>query len=125
MLARMVAYVLFRKEHAATEQCLVCGQLWYVPGRNKAPEKMIKHFPLIPRLKRMFRTPNLSRLMTWHHENKNEDGLVQHALNSKTWAHIDTKWPKIVGDLCNLRLGLTLDGGIHLEPNQQLGLRGQ
>lgn len=110
MLARMDAHVLFHKEHVVANQCLVCGQLWYVLGRSKVPKKMIRHFPFIPRLRWMFRTPNLSRLMTWYHEKKSKDGLVWHAPNSKTWAHIDTKWPNFVKDPRNLRLRLALDG---------------
>ncbi len=31
-------------------------------------------------------------------------------LDSKTWKYIAKKWPKFVVDLCNIRLGLALDG---------------
>lgn len=47
--------------------------------------------------------------MTWHHEKKSEDGLVQHEPNSKAWAHIDTKWPNFARDPHNLRLRISLD----------------
>jgi len=48
--------------------------------------------------------------MKWHHADKSYDGLVQHATNSKAWAHIDNSLPEFAIDLCNLWLGLALNG---------------
>jgi hypothetical protein len=48
--------------------------------------------------------------MVWHNGNKSTDGLVQNVADSKTWAHIDVKWPKFVVKFHNVRLGLAMDG---------------
>ncbi len=71
---------------------------------------MFKYFLLIPILKKMFKTPNLFESMRWHQDNKSRDGLVQHAIDSKAWAHIDTMWLEFEANLRNLKLGLALDG---------------
>jgi hypothetical protein len=102
--------VLYYNEHNAAQHCLVCGQPLYVIGRSKMPHKVSRHFPLIPRLKRMFRASNLSQLMRWHHENISQDGLVQHVANSKAWAHNDSTSLDFMANPCNLKLELALDG---------------
>jgi hypothetical protein len=58
----------------------------------------------------MLKAPNLSQLMKWHHENRNQNGLIQHVANSEAWAHIDSTWSDFAIDPRNLKLGLALDG---------------
>ncbi len=81
------------------------------------PKKILRLFLLIPKLKRMFKKPNHSKLMRWYHNNKIQDRLVKHVTNSKPWRHIDDNWLKSATDLQNLWLGFTLDG-INLFGNQ-------
>jgi hypothetical protein len=102
--------VLYRNEHEVANQCLVCNECRYVLGCNRVPKKILKHFPLILRLKQMFRTPNLSKFTRWQHDNISKDGYVKHVANSKAWAHINSTWPKFAQEFHNLRLGLALDG---------------
>jgi hypothetical protein len=72
--------------------------------------KVFCHFPLIPRLKQMFRVLILLDFTMWHNGNKSTDGLVRHVANSKTWAHIDARWPEFVVEPHNVKLGLAMDG---------------
>jgi len=58
----------------------------------------------------MFRTPNLSKLMKWHHDNISMDGYVKHVVDSKAWAHINSTWLEFAKELDNLRPGLALNG---------------
>ena len=47
--------VLFRKENKKKDSCPVCGaSRWKDPERKKVPAKVLRHFPLVPRLQRMF-----------------------------------------------------------------------
>ena len=48
--------VLFRKEYEKSSECPVCGESRWKDsdGRKRVPQKVLRHFPLIPRLKRMF-----------------------------------------------------------------------
>jgi hypothetical protein len=49
--------VLFRKQYAKLDDCLICGMpRWKDPERKKIPQKVLRHFPLALRLKRVFAT---------------------------------------------------------------------
>ena len=59
--------VLFRKGYAKHDSCPVCGlSRWKDPKRKKIPQKVLRHFPLAPRLKRMFATKDASEESQWH-----------------------------------------------------------
>lgn len=60
-------HVLFRKGYAKHDNCPVCGlSRWKDPERKKIPQKVLRHFPLAPRLKRMFATKEASENVQWH-----------------------------------------------------------
>jgi hypothetical protein len=47
--------VLFRKEYSKLDNCPICGlSRWVDVEGKKIPQKLLRHFPLIPRLQRMF-----------------------------------------------------------------------
>jgi len=53
--------VLCRKEYANHNNCPVCDlSRWKDPERKKIPQKVLRHFPLAPRLRRMFATKEAS-----------------------------------------------------------------
>jgi hypothetical protein len=59
--------VLFRKEHETKDSCLVCkASRWKDPERKKVPAKVLWHFPLVPRLQRMFVLKKRSEEAQWH-----------------------------------------------------------
>jgi hypothetical protein len=59
--------VLFRKKYAKDDNCPVCGlSRWKDAERKKIPQKVLRHFPLAPRLKRMFSTKEVSEAAQWH-----------------------------------------------------------
>ena len=73
--------MLFRGEHANALRCPKCnGRRYRNEDRRAIPLKVLRHFPIIPRLQRMFRSPKISKLMLWHAENRSDreggDGLV-------------------------------------------------
>ena len=75
--------ILFCGEYADALQCSKCGGRRFRDEVRKAfPLKVLRHFPTIPRLQRMFRSPTLAKLMLWHHEKRsNQEGgdrLVRH-----------------------------------------------
>jgi hypothetical protein len=84
--------VLFRGVLANATECPQCGKPRFKDQmRWKFPVKVLRHFPIIPRLQRMFRSPTISDLLTWHSENKSDreggDNMVRHPCNSKAWRH--------------------------------------
>jgi hypothetical protein len=62
--------VLFRGKYADAERCPKYDGPRFSDGdRKKYLVKILRYFPIIPRLQRMFRSPSISALMKWHAEN--------------------------------------------------------
>ena len=108
--------VLFRGRHENAICCPKCGGRRYRDeARRCFPMKVLHHFPIIPRLQRMFRNPNISKLMIWHaHNRSNEpggDGLVRHPYDSKAWQHFEENVdPSFAADPQNIHFALAADG---------------
>ena len=103
--------VLFRRQHAEMDTCPVCNAPRYRRvGMSNVPIKTLRHFPLIPRLKRMFSTPQLAALMTWHVGNISGDGKMRGPVDSPQWEHIRKMHPDFERDSRNIHLGLCADG---------------
>ncbi len=77
--------VFFRGEHNDVICCPKCDGLCY------RPVKVFRHFPIIPRLQRMYRTLVFYELMEWHSQNNSHDGLVRHPCDSKE-KHVHEKF---------------------------------
>jgi hypothetical protein len=81
--------VLFRHRYANMEACPMClAPRYRTVGLSRVPHKVLRLFPLIPRLRRMFSTPHLASLMTWHGENISTDGKMRGPHDSPQWDHI-------------------------------------
>ena len=103
--------VLFRDRNAELESCPVChASRFRTVGMSKVPHKVLRHFPLIPRLRRMFSTPQLAAFMTWHGHNVSSDGKMRGPCDSPQWEHIRAKHSEFEADHRNIHLGLCADG---------------
>lgn len=103
--------VLFRKTYASLDTCPVCHSPRFKRvGKSRVPVKVLRHFPLIPRLRRMFSTPHLAALMTWHGNNISSDGKMRGPHDSPQWEHIRSAHPDFEADSRNVHLGLCADG---------------
>jgi hypothetical protein len=108
--------VLFRGEYADAERCPKCdGPRFSDADRKKYPVKVLRHFPIIPRLQRMFRSPAISSLMKWHEKNRSDreggDGLRRHPCDSKAWKHFHNNVdPSFADDARNIHFTLAADG---------------
>lgn len=103
--------VLFRKGYAELETCPACqSSRFRRVGLSKVPQKVLRHFPLIPRLRRMFSTPHLASLMTWHGQNISRDGKMRGPYDSPQWEHIRARHCEFEADFRNVHLGLCADG---------------
>ncbi|XP_074376914.1 uncharacterized protein LOC141718433 [Apium graveolens] len=81
-----------------------------VSKEHKIPVKVMRYFPLKPRLQRMFLNTELSRLMTWHALARKRDGRLRHPADGLGWNSMDAKYPDFAGEIRNVRLGLASDG---------------
>ncbi|XP_060969762.1 uncharacterized protein LOC133036989 [Cannabis sativa] len=96
--------MLYRKEHVNDTECQVCST-----PRSEA--KVLRHFPLIPRLQRLFMSSKTSDFMTWHHQKDYvNDGCMRHPRDSPAWMTFDHKYKDFAADPRNVRLGLDSDG---------------
>ena len=108
--------VLFRGEHAEAMQFpQSLGLRFKDEERKRFPVKVLRHFPIIPRLQRMFHSPNILKLMLWHSENKSDrdggDGLVRQPCDSKAWHHFhDHVDPTFGNNAQNTHFALAADG---------------
>ncbi|KAJ0021408.1 hypothetical protein Pint_31854 [Pistacia integerrima] len=107
---------LFRKEIKNLQSCPKCGSWrWKVDERMKkirkgVPAKVLRYFPIIPRFRRMFKSPKMAEELQWQFKHKSEDGKMRHPVDSIAWDLVNYKWPAFVEDPRNLRLGLAVDG---------------
>ena len=106
--------VLFRGPTKDANECPTCHKPRFrLHGKSMVPWKVLRHFPLIPRLKRMFATPALSSLMTWHEKNLSQDGRMRGPIDSPQWEHVTSNLSAFAVEARNLRLGLCADGVNH------------
>ena len=108
---------LFKGALENNEQCPVCEHERYrMSGRSRVPHLILRHFPLIPQLQRMFSSKKLSSLNVWHHFHKSEDGKMRHTADSRQWDFVHTELEPEAGanmfgkDPRDIHLGLALDG---------------
>ncbi|KAL6191588.1 hypothetical protein ACLB2K_037978 [Fragaria x ananassa] len=98
------------------QNCLECNaSRWKVnPWTNeintRVPAKVLRYFPIIPRIKRMFLSASNSELLTLHSTHHNQDGMMRHPIDSIQWRTVDQKWPSFASEPRNLRFGLATDG---------------
>ena len=105
--------VLFRKEHAKLNNCPKCNASRWRDGdgRRKIPEKVLRHFPLIPRLQRMFISKKQSEEVQWHKLKRQPvDNELRHPADGEAWKDFDDIHKDFAADARNIRLGLATDG---------------
>ncbi|KAL5563670.1 hypothetical protein UlMin_033417 [Ulmus minor] len=107
---------LFWNENSMSETCPVCSESrWKMQagrrtGKN-VPHKVLRYFPLAPRLKRLFATSKTAKLMRWHQAGKStDDSVMRHPVDGRAWKDFDRKHPEFADDVRNVRLGLAADG---------------
>lgn len=107
---------LFRNQFKKLETCPKCkASRWKInmhTGQVKkgVPQKVLRYFPIIPRLKRMFRSEKTAMDLRWHFSNKSNDGKLRHPVDSATWDQMNGKYPVFAAEPRNIRLGLSTDG---------------
>ena len=104
--------VLFRNEYEHLRVCPKCGAKRFREDLvgEAVPAKVLRHFPIIPRIKSMFRCKSIAQLMSWHAKSRSTDDVMRVPADSDAWKHVDSKWPMFAGEARNIRLGLAMDG---------------
>ncbi|XP_020111543.1 uncharacterized protein LOC109726394 isoform X2 [Ananas comosus] len=116
--------ILYWGGRSNEQSCDVCGASRWLPTtteninnddlgneeRKGRPAKVLRYFPLIPRLQRLFMSPKTSDNMRWHDEGRTKDGLLRHPADSLAWRSFDSRYKDFSSDPRNVRLGLATDG---------------
>ncbi|KAI0511229.1 hypothetical protein KFK09_011854 [Dendrobium nobile] len=111
--------MLFWKDRSDQNICHICGtSRWSTiikknsRGKKTHMElaKIVRYFPLIPRLQRFFKTKKSAEEMIWHAKHRNVDDLLRHPADGEAWKAFDSQYPDFALDPRNIRLGLSSDG---------------
>ncbi|CAM8954124.1 unnamed protein product [Rhodiola kirilowii] len=103
---------LFYKDNKDLLKCPVCDESRYLDDdRDRMiPRKVVRYFPLTPRLQRLYMSAHIAKEMRWHKARKVKNGLIRHPADSEAWKEFDQKYPDFAQDSRNVRLGLATDG---------------
>jgi hypothetical protein len=116
--------VLYWDKHINDQVCPKCGtSRWKTTNddvqgngkeiskkRKNIPAKILRWFPLKPRLQRLFMSSKNSESMRWHHEGRLNDGSLRHPADSLAWKEFNSRYPTFSLDPRNVRLGVASDG---------------
>jgi hypothetical protein len=102
--------VFFRGTLRCLQVCPKCGIDGFVDGSKSIPWRVLQHFPLIPRLLRMYRCKSLENLLTWHKDGTSIDGLVRSVVDTLAWKYINDKWLAFATNAHSIRVELAFDG---------------
>ncbi|XP_043717729.1 uncharacterized protein LOC122665644 [Telopea speciosissima] len=65
--------MLYWKEATNAKFCYKCGTSRYTSEDKKIPIKILRHFPLIPRLQRLYMSSKIASKTRWHQKQRTDD----------------------------------------------------
>ncbi|XP_058778517.1 uncharacterized protein LOC131652620 [Vicia villosa] len=112
------------EEDEKRDECKICNtSRWKVEEKDgssngvndgtkkkQKPAKILRYFPLIPRLQRLYMSSKTAELLKWHAMVANPDGLLRHPRDTKAWKEFNSFYPEFAIDPRNVRLALATDG---------------
>ncbi|XVE92524.1 hypothetical protein REPUB_Repub01dG0104600 [Reevesia pubescens] len=116
--------MLFWKDNINDSMCSMCGaSRWVDDGGDsnvglssktkkikRKAKKVLRWFPLKPRLQRLFMCSKTASLMRWHFDKRIDDGDLRHPADARAWKEFDVLHKDFSEDPRNVRLGLASDG---------------
>ncbi|XP_019253851.1 PREDICTED: uncharacterized protein LOC109232539 [Nicotiana attenuata] len=109
--------MLFWNDNEKAENRSVCGSSRWknvinplTNASSKVPAKVLRYFPLKPRLKRIFMCFETAAAMRWHATERPNDGNLRHPADGEAWKDFDSLHEDFARDPRNVRLGLSSDG---------------
>ena len=74
------------------------------------PAKVLRHFPLIPRLLRLYKSLKTDEDMIWQDKYRTKDEILRDPADARAWKEFDEQYPNFASNPQNIRLGLASDG---------------
>jgi hypothetical protein len=108
--------MLYWRENENAVSCKTCSSSRWKSATqesdndNKIPAKVMRYFPLTPRLQRMYMCKDFAKQMVWHAVERTKDGKLRHPADGEAWKTMDAMYLQFSSDYRNVRLGLASDG---------------
>ncbi|XP_058775718.1 uncharacterized protein LOC131649992 [Vicia villosa] len=105
--------ILYRgKDYENLDECPICEKSRWKENtkKNNVPNKIVRYFPIKPRLQRLFMSKQIAQDMKCHKDKRIDDGILRHPADSLTWKRFDDQHKFFSADARNIRLGLASDG---------------
>ncbi|XP_051202273.1 uncharacterized protein [Lolium perenne] len=110
--------IIFRGIHANANVCPVCKTSRWKTERSvvggkrisRVARKVIRHFPLKKRVRRLFISNKTAALMSWHNDGRTKDEVMRHPADSPAWKNFDSRYRSFSKEPRNIRFGLATDG---------------
>uniref|UniRef100_A0A2N9GFA6 Transposase-associated domain-containing protein n=1 Tax=Fagus sylvatica TaxID=28930 RepID=A0A2N9GFA6_FAGSY len=109
--------MLYYKENSKANQCSICHlSRWKTNNKDgkgngkKVPWKVLRYFPLKPRLQRLFMSMKTVADMRWHHDERLNDGVLRHPADAEAWKSFNRIHESFSLDPRNVRVSLATDG---------------
>ncbi|XP_016441345.1 uncharacterized protein LOC107766944 [Nicotiana tabacum] len=96
---------LYWSDYADVQACPKCGKSrWKFEehGGKKVAHKILRHFPIKPKLQRLYMARETSTKMRWHKEGNVDDGVLRHPSDSIIWKSFDAQHPTFSAELRNV-----------------------
>ena len=77
---------------------------------KKIPRKILRHFPLIPRLQRLYMSAHTSNHMRYYKNREVNEKEISHPADGDEWKNFDLRYPSFAQEIRNVRLGFATDG---------------
>jgi len=87
--------ILYYKDNKDRRDCPKCGKPRYKPKRRRSgrqkdvPYKVLRYFPITPRLQRLYMSTKTAEHMTWHWKYHREPGVMSHPSDGEAWKKFD------------------------------------
>ncbi|XP_028223594.1 uncharacterized protein LOC114405148 [Glycine soja] len=86
-------------DEKSLDACKHCGTSRWKPNKKKKiAAKVLRYFPLKPRLQRLFTCRKTTKDMRWHVLEDNKDGLLRHPRDGEAWKTFDLIHPEFSSD---------------------------
>ena len=80
-------------------------------GRKKVPHKVLRYFPIIPRLQKLFMSKERAQYARWHKEKRVPvENEMRHPADGEAWKEFDETFKSFANDPRSLRLAIATDG---------------
>lgn len=77
---------------------------------KKKLANVLHYFPLILGLRKIYASLKIASSISWHNKGCIKDKMLKHLVDSLSWKIFIDRYLDFVVDVCNIKLGLAIDG---------------